>query len=173
MPVRDAALAFYGGLFAARSRSASGLEQLLSDFFGVPVEAEQFVGAWYRVPMPLQCRIDDEPDPTVIGLGDGTVLGDEIWDAQGRVRLRIGPLTREQYDDFLPGGAGHAALRALTRFYSDGDLDFEAQLVLDRDDVSGIVLGAEAEAGSATLGWCSWIRTRAFGRDADETRLTL
>ena len=171
--VRDAALVFYGGLLAMRNRSGIGLQQLLSDYFDVPVEVQQFVGAWYRVPDTLQHRVDDETPPGTIGLGDGAVLGDEIWDAQSRVRLRVGPLTRAQFDDFLPGGAANDALRSLTRFYSNGDLDFEVQLVLNRDDVGGVVLGLEGDDEGAPLGWSTWIRTRAFSRDPDETTLTL
>jgi predicted component of type VI protein secretion system len=31
----------------------------------------------------------------------------------------------------------------MTRFFSDGQFDFEVQLILDRRDVPGIVLGEE------------------------------
>ncbi len=172
--VRDVALLFHAGLLGMRNRSAVGLEQLLTDYFEVPVEVHQFVGAWYRVSESFQCTIDDEDTfEQTIGLGGGAVLGDEIWEAQGRVRLRIGPLARSQYNEFLPGGAGHEALRSLTRFYSDGDHDFEVQLVLARDQVPGVVLGGEQESDTVPLGWCTWVKTQAFSRDADETTLTL
>jgi type VI secretion system protein ImpH len=170
--VSDTALVFYGGLLAMHRRSAMGLQQMLADYFGVPVEVEEFVGAWYRVPDTFQYRVDDEQLPGTIGLGDGAVLGDEIWDAQSRVRLRIGPLTRSQFEDFLPGGDAHKALRSLTQFYSNGEVDFETQLILNRDDVAGVVLGAEIK-DQAPLGWSTWIKTRAFNRDPDETTLTL
>ena len=40
-------LLFYSGLFALHARSATALRQILEDYFDVPVEVEQFVGAWY------------------------------------------------------------------------------------------------------------------------------
>src|ERR1700730_10249044 len=43
--VIDEALIFYAGLLAPHQRSAAALEQLLSDYFDVPVEIEQLVGA--------------------------------------------------------------------------------------------------------------------------------
>ncbi len=47
--VPDDALVFYSGMLSSHSRSAAALRQLLADYFGVAVEIEQFVGAWYPV----------------------------------------------------------------------------------------------------------------------------
>jgi type VI secretion system protein ImpH len=99
----------------------------------------------------------------------GAVAGDEIWDQQARVRVRLGPLTREQFDSFLPTGSAHEPLQAIVRFFSHAQFDFEAQLVLDRDEVPGLVLGD----ADRPLGWTTWIRTRPGAGDADETILTL
>ncbi len=100
------------------------------------------------------------------------MVGDEIWDPQARVRVRIGPLSRERFNEFLPGGEGHRALSAFTDFFGRGELDFEVQLVLARDDVPPVILGGEGDEVTP-LSWCTWIRTRPFTRDADETTLTL
>lgn len=170
--VPDESLLFYTGLLAPQRRSAVGLQQLLSDFFTVPVEVQQFVGGWYPLAESTQCSVGEGADASG-QLGLGAVAGDEIWDPQARVRVRVGPLTRTQYDPFLPGGSAHAALATLVRFYSHDQFDFEIQLVLARDEVPACVLGAEAEA-PAPLGWCTWVRSApSFARDADETILTL
>jgi type VI secretion system protein ImpH len=169
--VPDEALLFYAGLLAPQPRTAAGLEQLLEDFFVVPVEVEQFVGGWYPLAVDSQCYLDDGRDRSS-QLGMGAVVGDEIWDQQARVRLRIGPLTREVYEKFLPGGDAHEALRTLTRLFSHDQFDFEAQLVLLRDEVPGCVLDSSA-AAPAPLGWCTWIRSAPFSHDADETILML
>ena len=42
--VRDESLLFYSGLLSHRPRSAAGLEQMLADYFQIPVEAQQFAG---------------------------------------------------------------------------------------------------------------------------------
>ena len=172
MDVRDEAFLFYSGLLGMRQRSAIALEQLLGDYFGVPVEVQQFAGGWYRLSEDAQCRVDDDPPPDAVGLGHGVVLGDEIWDSQSRVRIRVGPLERERYEEFLPGREANAELRTITKFYGDGQFDFELQLLLEEEDVPGVVLGAE-EDEAPPLGWCTWIRTRPMGRVADETTLTL
>ncbi|UCC71403.1 MAG: type VI secretion system baseplate subunit TssG [Gemmatimonadota bacterium] len=171
MAVRDEVLLFYSGLLAPERRSAIGLEQLLEDYFQVPVEVEQFVGGWYPLSRETQTSIGDETSASS-QLGLGAVAGDEIWDQQARVRVRIGPLTREQYDQFLPTGSAYEPLRDLTRFYCEDQFDFEVQLVMAGDEVPGFVVGADEEA-ALPLGWSTWIRTAPFERDADEAVLRL
>jgi type VI secretion system protein ImpH len=169
LAVRDEALLFYAGLFALPTRPAAGLQQLVSDFFGVRVEVEQFVGAWYSLEAAEQSALGEEDDPSA-QLGLGAVAGDEIWDQQSRVRLRLGPLTRRQYDAFLPGGSAHEPLRDLTRFYANDQIDFEIQLILARDDVPRFQLGDEQPLA---LSWSTWLTAKTLGRDPDDTILAL
>ncbi|HZI40197.1 MAG TPA: type VI secretion system baseplate subunit TssG, partial [Gemmatimonadaceae bacterium] len=114
LPLRDEALLFYAGLLGLPTRPAGALEQLLADFFGVPVRIDQFVGAWYPLERATQSELGDDASASS-QLGFGAVAGDEIWDQQSRARIRIGPLSRAQYDDFLPGGSAHEPLQALTK----------------------------------------------------------
>lgn len=169
LPFPSDTLLFYAGLLGPQQRGAQALEQLLSDFLDAPVEVEQFVGRWYPLPRGDQCELGDDESPSN-RLGLGAVAGDEIWDSQTCVRVRVGPVSRERYDALLPGGRDHAAVRSLTRFFSHDQFDFELRLVLDREEVPGLVLGDDEDQ---PLGWSTWIRTKPFPRDADDTILTL
>src|ERR1019366_1281102 len=75
--VADDSLLFYGGLLSMHSRSATGLRQVLWDYFSVPVEIEQFVGAWYPVDLESQCSLGESGDYSE-QLGFGAVVGDEL-----------------------------------------------------------------------------------------------
>jgi type VI secretion system protein ImpH len=163
-----ASIPFYVGLLSLPTRPAVALEFLLEDYFGVPVDVEQFVGGWYAIDESSQCALGDESSASS-QLGFGAVAGDEIWDLQARARLRVGPLTRAQYDTFLPTGPAYAELRALTKFFTGEQVDIELQLVLARDEVPSVSLGGDP----APLGWCTWLRSRPFTRDASDTILTL
>ena len=167
LPLADESLLFYSGLLSLPSRPAAALEQLVSDYFDVHCELEQFVGAWYPLERAAQTTLGDDFGT----LGGGAVAGDEFWDQQGRVRLRIGPLPRSRYDEFLPGGASHDALRGLTRFYGNDQFDVEIQLVLARDDAPFLELGRDD--APVPLGWCTWLRTGPLDRDPDDASFLL
>lgn len=169
--IEDEALTHYLSLVAMHARSAVALEQMLSDYFQVPVLVEQFSGAWIPLERPIQCSMEDEESASC-QLGQGAVVGDAVWDHQGRIRLRIGPLPLGRYSDFLPGGSACAALRAMVRFYTNGALDAEAQLVLARDQVPPVHLDFDS-GQPARLGWVSWARTAPLDRDADDAILAL
>lgn len=169
-PIQPETLVFYAGLLGLQPRGAAGLETMLEDVFEVPVEVEQFAGGWYPLPAQDWCAVGDDPSPSNL-LGAGAVVGDEVWDPQGRVRVRLGPLDRERFEDFLPGGVDHDRLHALTRFYGHDQYEFEIQLVLAAEDVPGLMLGARN--ADTRLGWSTWIRTGPRTRDAAETTLRL
>jgi type VI secretion system protein ImpH len=171
LPLPDDALLSHAGLLGIRPRPAQALEQLLGDYFDVPVAIEQFVGGWYSLAAATQCRVGDESQGASGQLGLGAVVGDEIWDIQSRVRIRLGPLPREQYEQFLPGGSAYEPLRALVRFFGNEQFAFDLQLVLTRDEVPGFVLGAEGDP--PPLAWCTWLRSAPFARDPDDTILEL
>ena len=149
--VADDSLLFYGGLLSMHSRSAAGLRQVLWDYFNVPVEIEQFVGAWYPVEVESQCSLGENGGYSE-QLGFGAVVGNEIWDQQSRVRIQLGPLTLEQYVDFLPGHEGHRQLRSLTRFYTGGEYDVEVQLILRRQEVPACELKPQDGDGRSWVG---------------------
>lgn len=174
LPIRDEAAAFFSGLLATKARPADGLARLIGDYFGVRASVEQFVGDWQHVNVGGQCTLGADDAAGQLGFG---VLGDAGWDPQSRVRLRLGPLTREQFDSFVPGGAAHNALRALARMYADDIVGVDAQLVLSRREVAPCVLGVPGTSQGASrapgLGRGTWLASRPLTRDPDETTLRL
>lgn len=169
--IADTSLLYYAGLLAQEPHSATALEQMLADYFGVDVQVEQFLGAWYRLSGNAQCKLDDtELESQQVGFG--AVVGDEVWDPQARVRLVLGPLTLRQYLDFLPSGTAFGPLRAIVRLFAGDELDFEMQLILRREDVPACELGTSGE-GSPQLGWLSWSKTKPADRNPGETVLQL
>lgn len=167
--VADDSLIYYCGLLGSHPRSASSLRQILSDYFDVPVEVEQFVGAWHQLDRETQCLFD-KANTYSEQLGVGAIVGDEIWDQQSGVRLRFGPMPLARYLDFLPNGSAFRPLQALTKFYSGGEIDFDVQLVLQREEVPACDLGSVTEA-APQLGWTTWAITRPASSDMDDTIL--
>jgi type VI secretion system protein ImpH len=171
MAVPDQALICYEGLLAQYPRSAQAFRQMLSDYFEVPVEVSPFAGSWRPLDAGSRtCFLDGRSRSEQLGVG--IVLGDEVWDQQSVVRVRLGPMTLAQYQDFLPGGSAHEPLKALSRFFCGDDLDVEAQLILKREEAPRFSLGAEG-VPPAKLGWVCWMFSKPLGRDPDETVMYL
>lgn len=160
--VKDEAFLFYAGLMAQRPRSASGLKGVLHDYFDLPVEIEQMLGAWYWL---------DAPDRSYLAapgvhnqLGVGAVAGDQVWDPQGRFRVRLGPLTYRRFCDFLPGSRAVTELAELVRFMVGTALAFDVQLVLKGVEVPPCRL----DEMPPRLGWETWLADRPPARDAGD-----
>jgi type VI secretion system protein ImpH len=170
--VSDQAYVYYAGLAGQQPRSAVALRHFIMDYFRVPAEVEQFVGCWKTLSADEVCLLGDAngSDSGVLGLG--AVAGDEVWSAQTRARVVLGPLTLDQYLDFLPGGTAFQPLRAITRFFAGNEIDFEVQLILRREEAPPCQLGAVGGTGPK-LGWVSWTKTRDMDRDPAETILDL
>jgi type VI secretion system protein ImpH len=169
--VSDDTLVYYAGLLAQRPRSAQALQQILGDYFDVPVAIEQFAGGWYRLDPETQCNLSEGNNASG-ELGFGAVVGDEVWNQQSKVRVVLGPLTLERYADFLPDGQSYEPLGAWVRFFSNDEWGFEVKLILEREQVPPCTLGVEGTSGPQ-LGWVSWVKSAPFGRDPDDTVLAL
>ena len=169
LAVRDDALLFYSGLLSMHTRSAAALERILADYFEIPVEVEQFVGAWQGLRESDLCRFDRGLGVSE-QLGGGAIVGDEIWNQQAGVRVKLGPLGLTQYLDFLPSGTAYDSVRSLAKFVSRGEIDFEIQLILKKEEVPACELGLE-DSFAPRLGWTSWAKTKPLGQDANDTIL--
>jgi len=168
--VSDDALIYYAGLLGQRPRSAQALQQILADYFEVPVAIEQFAGGWYRLDPETQCCLEGKNESGELGLG--AVVGDEVWNEQSKVRIVLGPLTLERYADFLPHGRSFETLRGWVRFFSNDEWDFEVKLILEQEQVPACTLGAEGVSGPQ-LGWVSWVKSVPFNRNPDDTVLAV
>ena len=142
----DMAKRHFAGLLSAASKNADGLVAILSSFFAAEVQLEEFIGEWLYL----------EPDDRWMlgsggGLGQTTCIGERVWSNASKFRIRIGPLSLEEYKRFLPGTPALRRLRAIVRNYIGDQLDWDVNLVLNGEEVP------QAQLGSTTqLGLTSW-----------------
>lgn len=158
--VPDRSLIRYAGLLTPHPRSMVGLERMLADHFGVPVEIVPFRGRWLDIEEEDRTRIGGAgptrlaPRGTGRGnnnrLGQGAVLGSRFWDQTAAFEIRLGPLGIQELLDFLPVGGAHRALLDLARFYVDDQYEIDVRLSCRTDEVPELVLGG---AGDVRLGW--------------------
>jgi type VI secretion system protein ImpH len=160
----DAAAAlFFAGHFAAPGRHPEGLQAVVAGVFGLPVAVEELIGEWIGLPDDGCCRLGRSPDTGLLGVN--ALAGTRAWSAQHKLRLRLGPLGRADYERFLPGQPALRRLQALVRRYLGREFAWELQLVLRREDVP------PARLGGTRLGWTAWLGRRDAAGDADDLRL--
>lgn len=171
MSIADDACMYYVGLLSQRRPTAQGLKQLLEDYFEVPVEIEQFTGTWRRLPSGNLTFLRDT-GVFCEQLGMGTIVGDEAYDQHGAVTIRLGPMAFARYQEFLPGARASTELREWLRIYTNREFDFVVRLVLERQEVPRMKMGADG-AEASRLGLVSWIKNRPLDRDPDEATYRL
>ena len=147
----DLAKFFHVGSLVRQVRNSEGLSDILQHYFRVPVEIEQFVGHWMLLGASERTRLSQEGAT----LGSGAALGRRVWDRQHKFRIHLGPLTLRQYTSFLPGGKPLKKLVDWVRMYLCFELDWDARLLLQHDEVPSLRLG-----GGQQLGWTTWLGRR-------------
>jgi type VI secretion system protein ImpH len=157
--VPDYAKLYRIGNFASQARSADGLEAILADYFGLPVEIRQFTAGWVQIPRELRCRLGRDGD--LASLGIGATLGGATWQCQHKFEIVLGPLTLVKLRDFLPGARGLRELYSLVRRYTSDEWTWQLRLLLRDAEVPGILVGRNGR-----LGWSTWLGKRR--EDADD-----
>lgn len=146
-PIPDEVVAHYAALLRHRPVSAVVMARVLNDYFRLPIRLEQFAGRWETL------RPDEH---TCIGesnhqLGMNTMLGPSYWCHDLCVRLCLGPLSRRQFNQFLPDGDGARALEAMLALFACPPIRFEVHLVLRAADIAPFALDSDVQLGYGTV----------------------
>lgn len=159
----DRSLLYYAGLLSQKPRSAIGLQRMLSDLFQVQIVIRQFSGAWRHLEPAEWTHIGVTGRNQVLGLT--AAAGTRVWDQQGHFEMDLGPMGLDQFLQFLPSGRHWQALCEVTGFYAGTEFQFSFRLILVASEVPSSYLG------KSTLGWTSWLQTKAASADDSQVRL--
>lgn len=159
LQIKDESLLFYGGLFTQQVRTVSGLKQVLQDYFDIPVKIQEFVGQWQELIPDMRTRLASRtlPKGQNARLGQSAMVGHKGWFAQGKIRISLGPLNREQFYRFAPGTKALRALNDMVRMYVGIERDYDFIIEVKRRDIPRhITLNKNA---SPIMGWSTWLST--------------
>jgi type VI secretion system protein ImpH len=154
--VHDETLAFFSGTLQQRNLSAQQLTQLLSRYFGVQVQAQQFHGRWYTFPEHARWRLGGAGNGV---LGTSTLIGERMWQRDLSIKLTLWPLDHLHFQRFLPGAPGRLALRELLTTVCGVALNFEINLCLAAKEVRNLVLDSQRLPTHSRLGWDTYLQT--------------
>jgi type VI secretion system protein ImpH len=130
-------------LAMGRVRSPKKLEQMIEIDLGATVRIDEHQLSWMVL----------EPDNTnrlgQIGstLGRDMYLGARVPTVNDKIRITLRTRSLREYRDFLPGGALHARLHALVRWYVGRSVDVDVALSIPAHEMPPAVLGKSTELG--------------------------
>lgn len=171
--IDDVALLRYAGLLAHRPRCAISLEALLADYFRLPVKILQFQGQWLYIDPINQSRLGGMASGNN-QLGVNAVAGEHVWDVESKFRIRLGPLSDADFNEFLPDHSPTPErkrfflLTNLVRLYVGLEFDFDVQLVLKAPEIPECQLAPEGDAIGPRLGWNTWACSIDSSEDAED-----
>ncbi len=151
--IEDLVLLHFSGTLGHRPRCAAALEAMLQDYFQVATRIDQFQGQWLQLEPSSRTRLNGEQGNNQLGVS--AVAGDRVWDRQSKFRVRLGPMTYDQFTEFLPDRDPVTERKTffllvhLIRLYAEPTLDFDVQLVLKAEEVPDCQLTGDGTFRSA------------------------
>ncbi len=161
----DSVNILYASLHSTNPKNALSLMTMLADVFQVPVRIEQFSGQWLELDSDSRSWMPtrQNPDGLNCSLGQSFIIGDRIWDVQGKFRIHLGPLNYAEFETFLSGSPRLNALAQLVRTAVGIQFDFDVQLELLAVEIPQCEL-----RGVTRLGQNSWLITRTPDRNSTD-----
>jgi type VI secretion system protein ImpH len=165
----DETFIYYSGLFSHYPKNAISLERMLGEVMGLPVSILQLQGQWLALEPSEQTSMPSARRPAGLNcaLGVSAIAGERVWSIESKFRIRLGPIGIEAFQALLPGGRLLTQLAQIARTYAGPEYDFDAQLVLRREETPFCKLGAGERPGPR-LGWNTWACSVVRSRDAEE-----
>jgi type VI secretion system protein ImpH len=154
-------MAFYSGILRNGPVSALTLERILTQYFRVPIKVIQLMGHRFKIPSDYQASLGGLGETS---LGVNSYCGSRLWSVQKKLRLSVGPLSRAQWNDFLPTGSAGLAISQFLAATTGRGFKYELQLILKKEEISGMQL-SNSNPRSAHLGWDSFLVSKPVTED--------
>ena len=121
--IHDFALLKFSGVFTQRVRNKAGLKILLSYLFpDFKMKVKEYIPRWIK--------LTDIPELGEQKLGVNTYIGEYTIDYKSRICIEVGPITFEEYLDFLPGTYHAKRLIELLKLYLNDGLEFDFKFII-------------------------------------------
>jgi type VI secretion system protein ImpH len=160
------ALLHYAGLLSHFPRNAVSLEQLLCDYFKLPIRVVSFDGRWLPLPQDQRSQISagDRLPGHFCQLSVDAVVGESYWDVESSFTIEIGPVDYGAFTSLMPNGEALRRLVSLARLYVNPELGIRVELCLRREEVPLPQLSLQGMA-QPLLGWNIWLRHEPMTHD--------
>lgn len=134
--------------------STAGLITILEDaFYPVQAKVVECLKETMKIPLPQSFCLGVRSNI----LSYNAIIGEEIEDKRGNLRIELGPLTQEQFRTFVGDGGSWDELLFLIRFYITQPLQVVLRLILGEGECVTTQLGSQHYG---MLGKNTWLLNR-------------
>ncbi|MBV9297470.1 MAG: type VI secretion system baseplate subunit TssG [Verrucomicrobia bacterium] len=152
---------YFTGRLSSQTRNAEGLKAILTDFFRIPTEVQEFTGYWMKIPTENRCRLGESPETGSLGIN--AVAGERKYEVQLKFRIRMGPMELTDLQRLVPIGESFKRLKDWVLNYVNQEFYWDLQCVVKASAVPPISLGE-----GPMLGWTTWLKSKPFTSDPDD-----
>lgn len=158
--LKELVAAYYSGYFSHSIRSKHGLKSILSDYFKVNIEIQEFISQWLPIDNSalthLTSRFSHKGQNCQLGVN--SILGTKSRHLQSKINILIGPIDYADINKFSPKSSNIRQLIEITKLYIGLTVDFDILLQVNfPNEPDPIKL---TNKNSAMLGWNTWLNTQ-------------
>ncbi len=145
----------YASLLNQQPRSALGLKTLLrNEFEDIEIEVEQCVKRRVKIMSDQAIGVGQSSN----ALGVDAVIGEEIEDRNGKIKIILGPLKKTQFDNIVNNPENWSTLVFLIQFYITMPFECDLEFILMEKEAKS------AGLNDSCLGKDSWIFSGDAGK---------
>lgn len=172
-PFKMESLLYYSGFFTQQVRTSVNLRKMLSRFFDVPVEIEEFVGKWHDLIDDVRTRLASANYRTGQNacLGKSALVGSKGWFAQGKMRIILGPLNGEQFQRFAPGTRTLRQLNEMVKMFAGAENECEYVLRVARVHIPPRI--QLQQKTPPLVGWNAWLSHQSADRQPQDGNIEI
>ena len=127
-----------------------GIEMIMNAFFGLNAKIIENISHKNNIPAEIRNRLGKDTS----SLGENFLLGKSFAETYSTFRLCLGPISIQQFPEFLPGEKKRKKLERILEFAIPGDMTYEIQLILDKENQRFVL---EEVAGCNLLGHSTYL----------------
>lgn len=142
----DDYFAEFAGLMQGQNNNTYALKTILNCIFAKEIEINEFVEETFILEKQQRTNLGESGGAL---LGINTFCGETVRQMNGKIELKIGPLSRIDYLEFLPSGKQSRKLRQILKSWCDPTLLVDIRLILNETDVKPYYLSSRSEIGLA------------------------
>jgi type VI secretion system protein ImpH len=158
---RESIAQSYAQHFSFQLRNRCGLLDVLRGIFDYKIEVVEFIAGHYDIPQYRWAVLGNKKTSV---LGRNIQIGRSMMNITGNFEIRIGPVSFDEYNDFMMGHSGFDLLAEAVNLYLDRPLAYSIVFIITSATIPAVRLGFDLENETyeaARLGYTGWLGNHA------------